>query len=39
MIIVGKEVRTTNKDSAFMDVIPTLWEEFENKKTWEQNIK
>ncbi|HDK7166648.1 TPA: effector binding domain-containing protein [Clostridium botulinum] len=32
MIIVGKEVRTTNKDSAFMDVIPTLWEEFENKK-------
>ncbi|EJO5347654.1 effector binding domain-containing protein [Clostridium botulinum] len=32
MIIVGKEVRTTNKDGAFMTVIPKLWEEFQNKK-------
>ncbi|KEJ00913.1 transcriptional regulator [Clostridium botulinum A2B7 92] len=32
MIIVGKEIRTTNKDGAFMSVIPKLWEEFENKK-------
>lgn len=32
MIIVGKEVRTTNKDGAFMAVIPKLWEEFENKR-------
>ncbi|MCS4521880.1 zinc ribbon domain-containing protein [Clostridium botulinum] len=31
MIIVGKEIRTTNKDDAFMAVIPKLWEEFENK--------
>ncbi|MCS4480570.1 zinc ribbon domain-containing protein [Clostridium botulinum] len=31
MIIVGKEVRTTNKDGIFMAVIPTLWEEFKNK--------
>ncbi|RHW64144.1 AraC family transcriptional regulator, partial [Clostridium botulinum] len=29
---VGKEIRTTNKDGAFMAVIPKLWEEFENKR-------
>ncbi|ENK1243534.1 effector binding domain-containing protein [Clostridium botulinum] len=32
MIIVGKEVRTTNKDGAFMDIIPKLWEEFKTQK-------
>ncbi len=36
MIVVGKEVRTTNKDGAFMAVIPNLWKEFKDKNLSEK---
>jgi predicted transcriptional regulator YdeE len=32
MILVGKEIRTTNKDGQCMKVIPKLWKEFQDKK-------